>query len=465
MGLGLWLTEISERERSFRAGLATLEAQVVSGLRQLSTRVEAAHQLVDNREPERILRARQALDVQVLLGKLDAREFASLSRRERRAMPGLWREVELERMGWFLTRSPESWPRLVRQRLRDWSVSEEGLVQAAWAKLVGMCPLDARSLRWSLPLPIEGALGRQGPGLLATHWKERSLREVLEALRAAGVKPNTAFAGHVVAEYLHRRLQAGGDVSESLTFLLAGSHGQAWLPQAGAGAGAAVPLEARVAVVAAALECRASRLIREGVRGRLEECLVSKDSVFGDPRIKTLTEAWTQVRHRAPRAFDDFLSTLIQQDLEFFFERAMREEDRRRFWLRYLGSIRTTTCWLDPATYDELSRMAATLPPEQHAAFRRARRLSKGRVSAFSLSFERYVVVEFSDTGNAAFVYRHQDLEKKLRGEPVESANDLRDGLNGGFATERLTHGGRWQTRFAQTLLGLGIDWDRPPKR
>ncbi|WP_224371198.1 EH signature domain-containing protein [Hyalangium versicolor] len=465
MGLDSWLTEVSERERSLVAGLDTLHAQVMNGLRQLSTRVEAAHQRVDSKEPERILRARQALDVPVLLGKLDARDFTSLSRREQRAMPGLWREVGLERMEWFLARSPESWPRLVRQRLRDWSVSEEGPLQTAWAKLAGRCPQDSRSLRWKLPLPIDEILGPQGPGLFATHWKERSLLEAIEALRAAGVKPNTAFAGHVVAEYLRRRLQAGRDVSESLTFVLSGSHNQAWLPQLAAGAASAIPLEARVAVVAAALECRASRLLSEGVRSRLEESLVSKDSVFGDPRIKTLTEAWTQVRQRSPRAFDDFLSALIQQDLEFFFERAMREEDRRRFWLRYLGSIRSTTCWLDPATYGELSRTAATLPPEQHAAFRRARKLSKGRVSAFILSFERYVVVEFSDTGNAAFVYRHQDLEKKLRGEPVESSNDLSDGLYGKFTTRRLTHGVRWQDRFAQALLELGIDWDRRPKR
>jgi hypothetical protein len=326
--------------------------------------------------------------------------------------------------------------------------------------------MDSRSLRWNLPLPIDSVLGREGPRLLATHWKDRPLREVLETLKAAGVKPSTPYAGHVVAEYLLQRLQGRQDVSESLTFLLDNSHGRALMPHmATGGAVSSVPVEARVAVVAAALECRARGKISAEVRGRLEERFVSRDSVFGDPRLRTLTEAWTQVRQRAPGAFDDFLAALIQQDLEFFFERAMREQDRRMFWLRYLGSIRRTTCWLDPMTYDELLRKVATLPPEQQAAFRRVRRLSKGRVSAFCLWFESYVVVEFSDTGNAAFVYRHADLEQKLRGTEAESASDLNDGLNGGFATRRLIHGVHWQTRFEQALLDLGIEWDRPAQR
>ncbi|WP_257455290.1 EH signature domain-containing protein [Archangium lipolyticum] len=466
MGLDSWLKETSDRQRLFLAGLDTFHEQVVTGMRQLSARVESAHQRADDREPDRIFRARQTLDVQAVLGKLDARNLASLSRRELRAMPGLWREVGLERMEWFLTQNPESWPRLVRQRLRDWSLYEDGSQQVAWARLAGRCPTDSRSLRGNLPLSIEGVLGREGPGLLATHWKDRPLLEVIETLRGAGVKPNTAYAGHVVAEYLLRRVQARWDVSESLAFLLDDSRGRAWLPHvATEGTVSSVPLVARVAVVAAALDCRARGQISAGVRGRLEERLVSRDSVFGDPRLKTLTEAWTQVRQRAKEAFDDFLAALIQQDLEFFFERAMREQDRRRFWLRYLGSIRRTTCWLDSMTYDELFRKVATLPPEQQAAFRRARRLSKGRVSAFCLWFESYVVVEFSDTGNAAFIYRHANLEQKLRGEEAESASDLNDGLSGGFASRRLIHGGQWQTRFQLALLELGIEWDRPAQK
>lgn len=461
MSLDSWLREVSDRQRTSPAGLNTFHAQVEAGLKRLTMRVESAHQRADHRELEHILRARQALSVQDVLGKLDARDFASISRREQRAMPGLWREVGMERMAWFLGHSPESWPRLVRQRLRDWSMSEDGRLQANWAWLAGRCPMDSRSLRWSLPIPIESALGRGGPGLLAGHWKDRSLPEVIEFLRAAGVRATTAYAGHVVACYLRQRLEEGRDVSQSLEFLLGDSHGQAWLPHAAAGSGSVVPVEARVAVVAAALECRTRGRSSEKVRGLLEERLVSKDSVFGDPRVTTLTEAWTQVRQLAPGAFIDFLAALIQQDLEFFFEHAMREEDRRKFWLRYLGSIRSTTCWLDPATYDDLRNRAATLPPEQLAAFRRAKRFSKGQVSAFCLSFDRYMVVEFSDTGHAAFIYRHENLRQKLRGEPVESASDLRDGRQGGFATQRLTHGGQWEKRFAQELLALGIDWDR----
>ncbi|NMO19674.1 hypothetical protein HPC49_12590 [Pyxidicoccus fallax] len=463
MGLDSWLASISDRQRLFVAGLETFREQSESGMRQLSRSLDLAQQRVDAWEPERLQRARNAIDVGAMIAKLDARDLSSLSRREKRAVPAFWREVGLERMRWFLSESPESLPRFVRQRLRDWSLSETPEVQEGWARLAGHFWKEERLPRWGLPLPVSTVLGRKGPGLLAEQWKDESLPHVVEALKVAGARSSVSYTGHVVSEYLLQRLRQRRDVTESLAFLMDDARGRAWLPFVGTETSLTpAPLEARVAVVAAVLECRAQRQVGAGVQGRLEERLVSKDSVFGDPRLTTLTEAWAQVRSRTRGAFDDFLAALIQQDLEFFFERAMREQDRRDFWLRYLGSIRTTTCWLDSATYDDLRRRGDALPPEQRAAFRRARRLPKGEVSAFCLSFDRFVVVEFSETGNATFVYRHENFDRMLRGMVVEHAQNLKDVQ---LSTRRLIHGKYWQSRFDQELLALGIEWDRNRQR
>ncbi|RKH74676.1 EH signature domain-containing protein [Corallococcus aberystwythensis] len=462
MGLDDWLDEVGERQKVVLAGLGTFQQQVEEGMRQLVLRVETAQQRADDREPDRLVRMRQTLDVAAVLKKLQERDFSSLTRREQRAVPGLWREVGPERMAWFLDQSPDSLPRLVRQRLRDWSSSEDAASQRVWARLVGQRALEKRALRWALPMSVEDALGANGPLMLAVHWLSHPLGGVVEMLKNAGLKPGAPYAGHVIARHLRQRLNARKDVSEGLKFLVDVPLGRTWLPHNNMDdVAVSAPLESRVAVVSAALECWAHGQVAPDVRGRLEERLIIRDSVFGDPRLTTLTQGWDSVRKVDQAAFDTFLTALIQQDLEFFFERAMHEQDRRKFWLNYLGSIRRTTCWLDSVTYDALKSRLATLPAEQQAAFRRAKRLPRGDVSAFELSFGRHVAVEFSRTGNATYLYEQErDSTQVLRRGAVESARDLKS-----LGAIRLVHATGWQLRFEQALLELGIAKDRPVKR
>ncbi|MCY1019357.1 EH signature domain-containing protein [Pyxidicoccus sp. MSG2] len=462
MGLDSLLDKLIERQRVFAAGLGTFQDETERGMHALSRSLEEAQRHLDEREPLRLQRARESIDVTSLMSRVKSRDFASLSRRERRAVPSLWREVGLEGMRWFLKESPESALRLVRQRLRDWSLAEDERMQLEWARLAAGSLSAARTSRWVLPLPVESVLGRRGPELLATRWAEDSLLQVVEKLRAAGMRAGMAYVGHVVAAHLRQGREAQQEGTVSLAFLLDDARGRPWLPlSSSAGDTLQAPLEARVEVVAAALEYRAQGACSEEVRARLSDRLVSGDSDFGDPRLTTLTQAWAKVQEHSPDAFRAFLSGLIQQDLQFFFERAMDEEDRRDFWLRYLGSIRSTTCWLEPDAYDELRRRLDALPPEQQAAFKRAKKFARERVSAFCLYFEHYVVVEFSTVGHASFVYGHADFERKLKGHRVVCARDLSDGLDGRFHTRRLVHGQNWERRFAQTLLELRIEADR----
>ncbi|MFY2558299.1 EH signature domain-containing protein [Corallococcus terminator] len=457
MGLDAWLASVEERQRNALAGLGTFQQQVEHGLRQLHSSLDEAQRRTDEREPGRVQRMVESLDVDALLEKVKSGDFSELTRRERRVVPWLWRKVAPKRMAEFLERFPDGWPRLVRQRLRDWCLADVGSEQMhEWAKLTGRCPKDLRLLRWRLPVSIELALEPEGPKSVAARWADRPLGEVLDLLRHAGLRPAVGYSGHVAAEYLLQRCGAREDASEALLYLLESEVGRAWLPNASAGQSVlGAPVEARVAVIAAMLECRARGRVRKDVQSRLEERLIAKDSVFGDPRLSTLTEAWSAVRGRSKHAFEAFLLALIRQDLEFFFEKAMNEGDRHSFWLRYLGAIQSTTCWLAPDAYDALLRNVRTLPSEQQAAFRRARRFTKGEVSAFCLRFGEYSVIEFSDTGNATYVYRHSVFGDKVLGAGVESANDLK---NRRIAEDWWTHLPGWEPRFEQALLKLGIE-------
>ncbi|NVJ17633.1 EH signature domain-containing protein [Myxococcus sp. AM010] len=457
MGLDAWLTGVQERQRIALAGLGTFQQQVEIGLRQLHTSLDEAQRRMDEREPGRALRVLESLDVEGVLGKVRVGNFSELSRRERRAVPWLWRRIEPKSMEGFLRHFPEGWPRLVRQRLRDWCLADgDSERMRDWRLLTGRCPSDSRLLRWRLPVSIEMALSPAGPKSVAARWGDRPLREVVDLMGHAGLRPAVGYSGYVVAEHLLQRCAARQDASDSLLYLLEAEAGRAWLPNASADRSVlGAPLEARVAVIVAILECRAHGRIHKDAQSRIEERLIAKDSVFGDPRLSTLTEAWSAVRSRSKQAFEAFLSALIQQDLEFFFEQAMHERDRHVFWLRYLGSIQSTTCWLAPDAYDSLLRKVRTLPSEQQAAFRRARRFSKGEVSAFCLRFDEYSVIEFSDTGNATYVYRHSDFSSKVLEPGVESANHLKRRQ---IAEDWLTHASGWQPRFEQALLKLGIE-------
>ncbi|QDE93680.1 hypothetical protein BHS06_34450 [Myxococcus xanthus] len=457
MGLEAWLTGVQERQRTALAGLGTFQQQVERGLRQLHASLDEAQRRTDEREPGRALRVLESLDVEGVLGKMRVGNFSELSRRERRAIPWLWRRVEPTSMEGFLNHFPESWPRLVRQRLRDWCLADgDSKRMREWSQLTSRYSTDSRLLRWHLPVSIEMALSPEGPKCVAARWGDRPLREIVDLMGHAGLRPAVGYSGHVVAEHLLQRCAARQDASESLLYLLEAEAGRAWLPSASADRSViGAPLEARVAVVAAILECRAQGRVHKDAQSRVEERLIAKDSVFGDPRISILTEAWSAVRGRSKQAFEAFLSALIQQDLEFFFEKAMHERDRHVFWLRYLGSIRSTTCWLAPDAYDALLRNVRALSSEQQAAFRRAKRFSRYDVSAFCLRFDEYSVVEFSKTGNATYVYRNRDIDKVLRQENVECADDLKVRS---LAEARLYHQPGWEPRFEQELLARGIE-------
>ena len=79
-------------------------------------------------------------------------------------------------------------------------------------------------------------------------------------------------------------------------------------------------------------------------------------------------------------------------------------------------------------------------------------------VSAFCLYFDDYVVVEFSDTGNAAYVYGRREFDDRfnarLMSNRLRAHSDLKDLSR---ATKRMIHSLRWEDEARFLLAGLGI--------
>jgi len=181
-------------------------------------------------------------------------------------------------------------------------------------------------------------------------------------------------------------------------------------------------------------------------------------SSFGDPRIPPLDEGWQEVRASAPEPFRDFLASLCAQDLEVFFGHAMNAADRRRFWTRYLRSIERTGCVLDRGSQQRLKTKLQASAELKSAIARAYTFRRSSNVHAFFLVFPKVVVVEFSDVGNAAYVYRRKDFERKLepaiREHSVESVRDLKKTED---HIHRITHQSSWEDATERWLSENGI--------
>ena len=77
--------------------------------------------------------------------------------------------------------------------------------------------------------------------------------------------------------------------------------------------------------------------------------------------------------------------------------------------------------------------------------------------SAFLLDFGRVIVVEFSQVGNAVYVYEHRDvpeLDESFWSQARFSLNMLKQKE---YCIERMTHSSLWQSKMRTLLAQFGI--------
>lgn len=198
------------------------------------------------------------------------------------------------------------------------------------------------------------------------------------------------------------------------------------------------------------------------VHPQLRDYVCSKD-VWRNPKLRSagLATAWNRVR-------DDVWQMVLQwvnrANLRDFFEvlaaRRQADEGRLEFWSQYMEQISWTRLIFSSQTRtlawnNEGIRNLIAREEDSYATIS-----SNADVDAFMMQLGDYLVVEFSKTPNAAYIYKADQLpfERYSRQYSGTSA-DLKYGFRNECAA-RFTHAHGWETNARYELKKLGIHPD-----
>lgn len=188
--------------------------------------------------------------------------------------------------------------------------------------------------------------------------------------------------------------------------------------------------------------------------------LIHNDERLGDPRLATYAPNW---RTMPQEARDKFLAWLAKETLQFFFDTLVprNDENRRRadFWIAYAnkGKIRDFQVAVSDEDHYKIRTSRAKIIPNYST-------ISKGNASAFLMVFAgygtEYVIIEFSETGNAAYIYertRFESIGVTIRSYSFHLTDDLKRQDD---AIDRIVHRDgreRWEKRASRQLAEQGI--------
>jgi hypothetical protein len=187
---------------------------------------------------------------------------------------------------------------------------------------------------------------------------------------------------------------------------------------------------------------------------RLQEALtklVLQDTRLGDPRLPRNMKNWLSIQE----ASRWLLQWLSRADIHFFFEHVLPKgtdpHGRKTFWLKYVSRVLMSRPLLNR---DDEARLRVTMQSLQdqmgHFGHIRGR-----ETSAFLLDFGPVVVVEFSQVGNACFLYEKPNAEKVIPDFWTQASFTIQYGLKDPLlAADRVRHDreGRWQKTLADLL-------------
>ena len=186
--------------------------------------------------------------------------------------------------------------------------------------------------------------------------------------------------------------------------------------------------------------------------------VIHGDDRLGDPRLAGNAPGW---RTMPQDARERIIAWLAGETLQFFFDTLVpvNDENRRRakFWLQYAKKQRKVKDFQvavsDQDTPKIRASRAKTIPSYSI--------LTGGKTSAFLMVFEgygtEYVIIEFSETGNAAYIYTRKEFESgriRLRSHSFHLTEVLK---RIDSATDRIIHIGDWEPKARRTLSELGI--------
>jgi EH signature protein len=179
------------------------------------------------------------------------------------------------------------------------------------------------------------------------------------------------------------------------------------------------------------------------------------DKRVGDPRLPRNAANWALVKEEARSRF---LSWLARDSILFFFNYILpnSSENRRRkdFWLDYHEKVRDFQVALSDNDHQKLQAYAQRHQVPSYS------RLNHATTSAFLMRFgdetSGHFIVEFSETGNAAYIFTARNFRThiaSIRRNSFELANELKHPSKSG----RILHLGGWEYGARQQLAELGI--------
>jgi hypothetical protein len=208
-----------------------------------------------------------------------------------------------------------------------------------------------------------------------------------------------------------------------------------------------VPMEVFAGAVSCLIESNAA--IRWDSFQSLLKPYVLKHKRLGDPRTREGALNWRFMSKEASRRY---LSWLARDSINFFFNTILpntnENRSRRDFWLQYHDKIRDFQV---AVSEDDAVKVKAN---QHRTDLLTYSRIDHPTTSAFMMQFEGwsgdYIVIEFSESGNAAYIYKRDDFEAKklsLRTLRFGALNRLKFDQ-----THRIFHSGNWESRTRYRL-------------
>ncbi len=452
------LAQLTNKARSIAAAMQARGDEVVSSfeaLRKQLPRIEAriegqtvsgATKRAVGIDPARVRTILEKGTVQALTApeaKWVVREFAQFD------------PTNLKRL---LADRPFLWRRFAEGLLRRWE--DYGSNRPAWMQLAASIPSSLYPLRCDISMMTLAS--SSGPAALADGTRAKTARECYAAFRQWGMRRNWSLMGHAMAQVV-ARLRTRTNPSSLITELLEDEELRRLLPypeQPGASAGFSVVAQASVVASLLNASLSQSSYAQTDAFVRFESSLLRGS--FGDPRGVQLSPGWELVKEREPTAYTAFLQSLVREDLEFFFEKAMTNRERRAFWESYIPQVHRSLCVLALLKKEQLERRLSTADAKARSPLERvyvANNRRQEMVSAFCLQFATVTAVEFSDTGHACYFFKNEVFAKEWMPRIVRNEIKTFDAetLRQTSITKRTHHKGNWQEDFQQTLESCGV--------
>lgn len=201
------------------------------------------------------------------------------------------------------------------------------------------------------------------------------------------------------------------------------------------------------------------KLILSTLGDRLEEAkkkllhTTTNDARLGDPRLSGTEANWRSI---STVVREKILSWLAGETIDFFFNAVSGDRRRADFWLAYAakpGNIKDFQVAL--CDDDEYRIKTKSLEKITYS------KLLREKTSAFMMLFTgydgiHYVIIEFSKTGNAAYIYKKTsfDANKMTFRSPSFKMDELKQR---DVAIRRISHINDWETEAKRFLYERGI--------